>query len=254
MKKMAFALSIVFVLCITMLANRADEYRDEKEAVVSVKQLPPAVKKAVLKRTKGTKIDAIEREKEDGRIVFEVEASYKGVEFELTFDQRGALVDFAVDDDEDDGNDESKEEVGDKETQAEPNGEILPLNKVPVAAREALIVQAGSAKIDEVVVQDHDGAKVYEAAWESEGIVREALVTASGDVVVLEEEIAANAAPRPVRQTAGKAFPKGAKLRFEKRTVILYEVEAEIDGKESHIIVAPTGQRFDEEKSGEGRQ
>jgi len=127
----------------------------------------------------------------------------------------------------------------------EDDAEVVPLAKIPAAAQKALQKLAGDAKIFEVTVEDEDGVKIYEGSWKVKGVEHEAEVTANGDIIETEQVIAVGDAPKAVQKVAAKAFPKDAKVKIEKKTIVLYEVEADINGKEKEILVAPTGQRVE---------
>jgi uncharacterized membrane protein YkoI len=125
------------------------------------------------------------------------------------------------------------------------DAQVVTLDKLPAAARDALTKLAGDAKLGEVTMEDEDGVKVYEASWQASGVEHEAEVTEHGDVVQTEQVVNLDAMPKAVQRAATNAFPKGTKLKLEKKTIVLYEVEAEIDGQEKEVLVAPTGQRVE---------
>lgn len=146
----------------------------------------------------------------------------------------------------------------DNEGKEQEDAQVVTLDNLPRAAREALLSLAGAAKLGEVAMEEEDGVKVYEAGWTVDGVDHEATVTEDGDLVETEQLVDLDSTPKAVQQAAKKAFPKGTKLKIEKKTIVLYEVEAEIDGKERESLVAPTGQRVEiehedhEDEDGEG--
>ena len=73
------------------------------------------------------------------------------------------------------------------------------------------------------------------------GREHEAKVTADGTLVELEEAVDAKSVPTSVRRAAAKMFPKSAKLKFEKKMFVMYEVEATVDGKEREVLISPSG-------------
>ncbi len=116
------------------------------------------------------------------------------------------------------------------------------LQDVPTPARKALAENAGTAKIVEVTMEDEDGIKVYEATWQIGGVDHEMEVTERGDTVATEHIVSVDDLPQPVREAAGKFFPPGTTLKAEQKTIVLYELAADIDGREKEVLVAPTGQ------------
>ena len=113
MHKWTIALLVVRLASALTFGVLAGEH---EEVLASLDKLPAAVKEAVLKMTKGAKIEEIEREREKGKTVYEIEASCKGIEFELVFAVDGSLVDFEVEDDEDDDSDGEDGENDEKES------------------------------------------------------------------------------------------------------------------------------------------
>jgi len=119
--------------------------------------------------------------------------------------------------------------------------EELTIDQVPEAARAALLKLAGEAKIVEVESEDEHGALVYEAEWVANGRQHEAAVTADGTLVETAEVVRMEDLPSAVRAAVAKHFPGQTKLEIEKKTIVAYEIEARIDGKERELLVLPTG-------------
>jgi uncharacterized membrane protein YkoI len=115
------------------------------------------------------------------------------------------------------------------------------LDQIPAAAREALVKAAGDATITGVEREKKHGTVFYEGAWKVNGREKEAKVTADGLLVEIEEEVDAKNVPSSVQAVAAKEFPAGAKVEYEKKTMVVYEVEAKVDGQEKELIVSPVG-------------
>jgi hypothetical protein len=64
---------------------------------VSVDQLPPAVRATVDRETKGGQITDIERDSELGQLIYEVEFTLDGKEFELDIAEDGKLLERRLD-------------------------------------------------------------------------------------------------------------------------------------------------------------
>ena len=118
---------------------------------------------------------------------------------------------------------------------------------MPEPARKALLELAGGAKIIEVERDREHGVLVYEAKWVKNGTQHEAAVTAEGALLELEEIIPVEKAPAAVQAAIAKHFPANAKVVVEKKTIIVYEAEARIDGKEKELLVFPTGKVHEQE-------
>lgn len=128
------------------------------------------------------------------------------------------------------------------------DAQVVAMDKLPAAARNALSKLAGDAKILEVTMEDEDGMKVFEGSWKVEDVDHEASVTEHGDVVETEQAISLEAAPEAVQRAARRALPEGTEFKVEKKTIVLYEVEAKINGEEKETLVSPTGQRLEIEQ------
>jgi hypothetical protein len=73
-------------LCITLAVALV------AETPVKMKDLPPAVQKAVEEQTKGSQIKGLSKEVEKGTTMYEVETMRNGKARDLLFDAMGALV------------------------------------------------------------------------------------------------------------------------------------------------------------------
>jgi hypothetical protein len=119
--------------------------------------------------------------------------------------------------------------------------------EVPAAALAALKKLAGEAKLTEFSEEIEHGSKFYEGSWKSAtGSNVDALVTAAGDLVELEEEVPANQVPTAILAAVRKLSGEDAKLFCEKKTMILYEVKFHKDDKRHEILYAPDGRRVEE--------
>ncbi|HKQ49734.1 MAG TPA: PepSY-like domain-containing protein [Phycisphaerae bacterium] len=130
--------------------------------------------------------------------------------------------------------------------------EKVPLDQVPAAARRALEMQAGGAKFTEIEREVEHGVTVYEAEWMDHGTEHEASVSADGELLEVEENVPMDKAPAAVREAIGKHFGAGTKVVIEKTTVVYYEVEAKVDGKEKELYFSPTGRLHGEESDDGG--
>ncbi len=119
--------------------------------------------------------------------------------------------------------------------------------EVPPAALAALKKLAAGAAITEFAEEIEHGQKYYEGSWKGPNGNIDALVTAVGDLVELEEVVPAENVPGPVRVEAQKDAGKDAKLMWEKKTVVMYEVHFKKNGKGHEMILTPDGRRFKEE-------
>lgn len=98
-----------------------DEGEDEDEEQVSIKELPKAVRATILKQAKGGEIKKIERETEDGEVIYEAEVIMDGKEVELKVGPNGKLLAKEVEeqDGEEDADDEDEDDDEDDEDEDE---------------------------------------------------------------------------------------------------------------------------------------
>jgi hypothetical protein len=127
-----------------------------------------------------------------------------------------------------------------KPVQSESEREVKE-SAVPKAALDALKRHANNATLTEFAEEVEHGHTFYEGSYKGASGHVDVLVTDTGDLVEIEEAIAADKAPAVVQAEARKAAGKDARLRFEKKTMVLYEVHYK-QGDEGHeIILTPDG-------------
>ena len=125
--------------------------------------------------------------------------------------------------------------------------------EVPKPALEALKKLADKTPLTEFAEEVEHGHKFYEGSWTGPTGNVDALVTESGDLVEIEEVVPADKVPAAVRTEVEKEAGKDAKVTFEKKTMVLYEVHFKKGDKEHEILFTPDGRRTHEdgEKAGE---
>jgi uncharacterized membrane protein YkoI len=126
--------------------------------------------------------------------------------------------------------------------------------EVPKAALDALRKLAGGAAFTEFAEEIEHGHKFYEGSWRGPNGKVDALVTETGDVVEIEEMIPNDQVPAAALAEVQKEAGKDAKLVFEKKTMILYEVHFKQDGKGREIILSPDGRQMHEEGEAKGEK
>lgn len=125
--------------------------------------------------------------------------------------------------------------------------------EVPKAALEALKKLAGQAAITEFAEEIEHGHTFYEGSWNGPNGNVDAVVTPSGDLVVLEEIVPAGQVPAAVRTAGDKAADKDAKLTFEKKTMVLYEIHFANNGKgHDEMVFTPDARPFHEDAATKG--
>jgi uncharacterized membrane protein YkoI len=128
---------------------------------VKLESLSPALQAAVKAQTANATLVNISMEKENGKTEYEVETQLNGKSHNLTFDQKGALLE--VEDETD-------------------------LNSIPAAAKAAIQRQAGAAAILKVEKVTAGSKITYEAAMKSKaGKNFEVVINADGSLKSKED-------------------------------------------------------------------
>jgi uncharacterized membrane protein YkoI len=128
----------------------------DTETKIKMKDLPPAVKQAVLEQSKGAALKGLAREVEDGKTFYEAELKVNGRGKDVSFDEAGKVVSI-------------EEEVA--------------LDSIPAAARDAMSKQAGTRKIKLVEKVTKGNTIYYEAHVKTSGEDAEIKVDSAGSPV-----------------------------------------------------------------------
>lgn len=120
-------------------------------------------------------------------------------------------------------------------------------SELPAAALAALKKLAGDAKLTEFAEEKEHGGTFYEGSWKGPHGNVDALVTASGDLVELEEAVPFDAIPKAVQDRATQAAGKDAKVFVEKKTYIMYEVKFRKGDRRHEVLYSPDGRTHDHE-------
>jgi len=229
-------------------AQRVDD--EERERAISLDELPDAVKTTILKQAGGNKIKEIEEISRGKKKLYEAEWIADGKEVEILVTANGKLLKKKPEkEDEADEDDHEDEDQAQGETERE-----VTEAQVPAPALAELKKLAGRATITEFAEEVEHGHTFYEGSWQTpSGAKMDVLVTASGDLVEIEERVTADQVPEAVLKAAGKAAGKGAKLGFEKKTMVLYEVKFRKGGRRHELLLTPDGRAVEEEVSESGR-
>jgi hypothetical protein len=126
---------------------------------------------------------------------------------------------------------------------------------IPVAALAALKKLAAGAEITEFAEEIEYGHTFYEGSWKSaSGANMDVLVTPTGDLMEIEEQLSIDNVPAAALKVAQKAAGKETELASEKKTMILYEFRFQKEGSEQELLLTPDGRRFDEDAAvGKGK-
>ncbi len=218
------------------LAGFAAWAQVHEEKQVSLDEVPAAVKTTIMRETANGHIKEIEVETADGKSTYEVEFVRDGRTFEIAIAADGSLLS--------EDNEEKEEQTAEAEEQERKVGE----GEVPPAALAALKKLASGAKFTEFSEEIEHGSKFYEGSWKAPtGDNVDALVTAGGDLVEIEQQVPAEQVPAAVLAAVRKQSGPDAALFCEKKTMILYELKFRKDGRRHEVLYAPDGRALERE-------
>jgi uncharacterized membrane protein YkoI len=214
-----------------------------KEREVTLDQVPRPVKRTILKQAGKNKIREIEEVTKGGRTIYEAEWVAEGKEIDIQVAANGKLLGKEVEKAEGKEEEEAEKGKGAKETERQVTAAEL-----PKAALAALKKLAAGAKITEFAEEVEHGHTFYEGSFKApSGAKMDVLVTPTGDLVEIEQQVAAEEVPATVLAAARKAAGKKAPLAFEKKTMLLYEVKFSKGDRRHELLLTPDGRRAGEE-------
>ena len=91
------------------------------------------------------------------------------------------------------------------------------------------------------------GVWVFTGEWQADGVSHEAVVTSDGILIETEESVSLGDVPIAVRAAIAEHFGSNDKVTVEKKTIIVYEAEAEVNGQEKELLIFPTGRVLEQE-------
>jgi uncharacterized membrane protein YkoI len=147
------------MLCLTIPALAVCATAQEKRAApppkkLEVRDLPPAVQKAVQTEMKGAQVKSISKETEHGVTQYEIETLLNGKHRDFNVDTKGALLTVE---------------------------EETTIDSIPAAARAAILKKVANGKLGMVELFKKGGEIMYEAAYTGkDGRKHEVLVRADG--------------------------------------------------------------------------
>ena len=135
-----------------------------------------------------------------------------------------------------------------KENAAEHEEEDTPVQKkdIPASVMATAMPFSEGGELAKASLSNEDGIAVYEIVFKKGERHIEVQTTKAGDLVAVEEKINESKVPDLVRQRAAKLFKAGAKVTWEKTTVVMYEAAVKEGSKETEYLVNTPGAAFQE--------
>lgn len=208
------------------------------EQKIIVDELPEAVRNALNEIVGDGTIGEIEREDEDGQVVYEAEATIDGKKVELEFSATGQLLETESADD-DDGDDDGESE------------ETVQLKDLPAAVQTALSNAIPGVKVDDVTREVENGHVYYEVEYDANGAEHSIKLTESGDTVEIESEISGAALPAGVTAFLQSRYEGATIEEAQFVTLQFYEIELESGDRDIEVLVLANGQVIEVEDDGD---
>src|SRR5262245_52190493 len=128
----------------------------------------------------------------------------------------------------------------------------IPCSGLPAAIQQGLLAQNVGSQPKECTSEREDGQTYYEAEFLIGGHSKDLLFDSAGEVVEVEEQVALEALPQPVRDSLVRKASGGEIRKVEsitkKGSLVAYEAEVTREGKRSEIQVGPAGDTLDHEE------
>lgn len=260
-----FVLTAIILSCsvLTLAGFHAAEAAGEP---VTLDQLPREVRAALTDRLAGATIVEIERDREHGRDTFEIKAKNPdGRTVELVFAADGKFL-RAENDDEgdhedargDDNNDNDDHEDADAD---DAQDEVITLDQAPAAVRGSLkgfttpdrVLKVerlsgddgdndGEADDDAGEKGDADGI-AYEIDYtDKDGGESSVRMTALGDILAIDHEIAPDALPAMILRELKEEHPGAIIGEVNTAQLFFYEIEITIDGTKHELLLDASGE------------
>jgi len=118
------------------------------------------------------------------------------------------------------------------------------MQDLPEAVRKTVQQQTQGAEVKGLSKETEHGKTFYEVETRVNGHGRDVLIDPAGKVVEVEEEVALDSIPAPVRAAIEKTAAGGKIKKVESVTkggTVTYEAAVVKAGKTSEIVVAPDG-------------
>jgi len=123
---------------------------------------------------------------------------------------------------------------------------------LPAAVEKTVAAQSQRATIRGFSEERENGQMYYEAEMTVDGHSKDLLVDNSGAIVEVEEQVAMDSLPAPVKEGLQTKAGKGKLVKVESITkheeLVAYEAQVVTGGKKSEVQVGPDGKPLDHEE------
>ncbi|MBI5153984.1 PepSY-like domain-containing protein [Candidatus Poribacteria bacterium] len=132
--------------------------------------------------------------------------------------------------------------TADEAEEKEDDGAPIAAADIPAAVRKTAESAVPGAAIQSAVLEDEDGAKVYEVKLKTaDGREIEVMTSPDGALIEIEESVTEQQLPAAVLKTLHEVLPGGKTDEIEKKTVVVYEIEKEAGGSSYELLLDSNG-------------
>lgn len=224
--------------------------RGDDDEVVSLRDVPAAVRKTIEQRAKGGDIEKIERSTEDGKTVYEVEVDGHRGDFEFVVGQDGSFLGMDhegegehADDDGDGNHEDADHENDDGDEEADQPEQVFEITfaDAPRSVRDTFEDRTDGAKPTKVErIVDEDVTK-YEVEYARRGGTASITMSDLGKIIEIETPVAIDHLPAAVRAEIMKDYPGATIEAAEAVQLFYYEMDVVVDGKTVEVVALATG-------------
>ena len=123
---------------------------------------------------------------------------------------------------------------------------------LPPAVEKTVVAQSKGATIRGFSEEKEDGQIHYEVELTVDGHSKDVLMDTNGTIIEVEEQVAMDSLPAPVRDGLQAKAGKGKLLKVESITkhdkLVAYEAQVMTGGKKSEVQINPDGKSLDHEE------
>jgi len=233
------------------------------EREVALDKVPAAVRATIKKHAAGGTIREIEAEREDDRLVYEVEVVRDGRVFEFVVSAAGEYLRAEDDDeeehgeyghdddddddgDDDDGDGDDDDDDGDGDDDDEDWDEdahwvSIDFADVPAAAQKVVQEYAPTGAITEVERSDAEDVPVFEVEYLIDEAECSIVLTADGEIMKLEQTISMADLPPAILNELEEDLPDVKVVEVETVQLFFYKLEITVDGEEHDVFAFASG-------------
>ena len=118
-------------------------------------------------------------------------------------------------------------------------------DKLPESVQEVFQVQLGTSELESLTQEMDDEFKIYEAAQQVNGMLKEVKVGDNGQILEIEDDVSLSDLPAAVSAKIRDKSPKSQIKEVRRVTRYFYEVIVANGSKEQELKIMGNGQEFE---------